>query len=103
RFAVEVVAAQRGTVVSRTKLSTILPQPAANGNHMYNKNNEKTYGKRPGNLYRTGLFLLAILCAAATAHAQAQDDYLRSSLYVPVRDGTRLAMNVYRPARNGVA
>ena len=26
----------------------------------------------------------------------------RESLYVPVRDGTRLAMNIYRPARNGV-
>ncbi len=26
----------------------------------------------------------------------------RQSLYVPVRDGTRLAMNVYRPARDGV-
>jgi putative CocE/NonD family hydrolase len=26
----------------------------------------------------------------------------RQSLYVPVRDGTRLAMNIYRPARNGV-
>jgi predicted acyl esterase len=26
----------------------------------------------------------------------------RQSLYVPVRDGTLLAMNVYRPARNGV-
>ena len=26
----------------------------------------------------------------------------RESLYVPVRDGTRLAMNVYRPARDGV-
>src|SRR5690606_25951638 len=25
----------------------------------------------------------------------------RESLYVPVRDGTRLAMNVYRPSRNG--
>lgn len=73
---------------------------------MYNKNNDRTHCKRPGHLQRTqktGLFLLAILCAAAAAHAQAQDDYVRSSLYVPVRDGTRLAMNVYRPARNGVA
>jgi putative CocE/NonD family hydrolase len=26
----------------------------------------------------------------------------RQSLYVPVRDGTRLAMNIYRPARDGV-
>jgi putative CocE/NonD family hydrolase len=26
----------------------------------------------------------------------------RHSLYVPVRDGTRLAMNIYRPARDGV-
>ena len=29
--------------------------------------------------------------------------FVRSSFYVPVRDGTRLAMNVYRPAVNGRA
>jgi len=29
--------------------------------------------------------------------------YLRSSRYVEVRDGTRLALNIYRPTRNGVA
>ncbi len=36
----------------------------------------------------------------ATAPTQAHDyaDYQRQSLYVPVRDGTRLAMNIYRPA-----
>jgi predicted acyl esterase len=41
--------------------------------------------------------LLATLPAAAL---QAHDypDYQRQSLYVPVRDGTRLAVNIYRPA-----
>ncbi|MGA0934199.1 MAG: CocE/NonD family hydrolase [Pseudohongiellaceae bacterium] len=44
------------------------------------------------------LFLLGV-----ALHAAAQDTpaFERSSLYVPVRDGTRLAMNVYRPVRNG--
>lgn len=30
-------------------------------------------------------------------------EFVRSSFYVPVRDGTKLAMNVYRPAVNGRA
>lgn len=29
------------------------------------------------------------------------EDWVRSSLYVPVRDGTRLAVDIYRPAVNG--
>lgn len=40
--------------------------------------------------------------AAATAPA-ADSDFVRESLYVPVRDGTKLAVNVYRPAKDGVA
>ena len=40
--------------------------------------------------------------AAQPASALATDpDFVRESLYVPVRDGTRLAVNVYRPATNG--
>jgi len=35
-------------------------------------------------------------------HLPAPTGPFRQSLYVPVRDGTLLAMNVYRPARNGV-
>ncbi|HEY0961327.1 MAG TPA: CocE/NonD family hydrolase [Pseudomonadales bacterium] len=77
---------------------------------MYNKKKKGNYHGLFGNLRRTGLILLATffaaaaaLCAAAVAHAQAQDNVVRSSLYVPVRDGTRLAMNVYRPARDGIA
>ncbi|WP_129793821.1 CocE/NonD family hydrolase [Sphingosinicella sp. CPCC 101087] len=31
------------------------------------------------------------------------DEVVRQSLYVPVRDGTRLAMNIYRPAERGRA
>ncbi|MGV3590215.1 MAG: CocE/NonD family hydrolase [Gammaproteobacteria bacterium] len=69
---------------------------------MYNKKNGERYCKRPGKLHRAGLALLTLLCAAAVTHAQAQD-VVRYSLYVPVRDGTRLAMNVYRPARDGIA
>src|SRR5688572_323279 len=30
-------------------------------------------------------------------------EFVRQSLYVPVRDGTKLAMNIYRPAVNGRA
>ena len=42
----------------------------------------------------------ALACTALTLPALAHDypAYERQSLYVPVRDGTRLAMNVYRPA-----
>ena len=35
-------------------------------------------------------------------HLPAPSGPFRQSLYVPVRDGTLLAMNVYRPARDGV-
>ena len=35
------------------------------------------------------------------AHAQGADEVARESLYVPVRDGTRLAVNVYRPKMDG--
>ena len=45
-------------------------------------------------------FTTALACAALAAPALAHEypDYERQSLYVPVRDGTRLAMNIYRPA-----
>ena len=35
------------------------------------------------------------------ARAQGADEVARESLYVPVRDGTRLAVNVYRPKMDG--
>lgn len=35
---------------------------------------------------------------AVAASAQPYPDVARTSLYVPVRDGTRLAVNIYRPA-----
>ncbi|GGB27373.1 putative serine esterase [Sphingomonas metalli] len=38
-------------------------------------------------------------------HSAVADDpgVVRSSIYLPVRDGTRLAVNIYRPAENGRA
>lgn len=56
---------------------------------------------------RTALTLATMLALAAPdpAMAQAQKRYsevVRTSRYVAVRDGTRLAVNVYRPATNGV-
>jgi uncharacterized protein len=45
--------------------------------------------------YRT-YFLILCLCYVALATAQSQPDYERVSRYVTVRDGTKLAMNVYR-------
>jgi putative CocE/NonD family hydrolase len=36
------------------------------------------------------------------AHAQPYPDVVRSSLYAPVRDGTHLAVNIYRPSRGAV-
>lgn len=57
---------------------------------------------RPGVSVRSLHVLLmaiaALLFAPAMALAQPYPDYQRESLYVPVRDGTRLAVNVYRPA-----
>lgn len=44
-----------------------------------------------------------VMGVAMLATAQTEAIYERSSRYVTVRDGTRLAMNVYRPARNGMA
>lgn len=45
---------------------------------------------------------LSAQTAPPTADAVYGVDRVRSSFYVPVRDGTRLAMNIYRPAVNGV-
>lgn len=47
---------------------------------------------------------VAVAAAAAIAvpgNAADYPDVQRSSLYVPVRDGTRLAVNIYRPAGSG--
>ena len=47
---------------------------------------------------------VTVAAAAAMAvpgNAADYPDVQRSSLYVPVRDGTRLAVNIYRPAGNG--
>ncbi|OYW51366.1 MAG: peptidase S15 [Novosphingobium sp. 28-62-57] len=53
--------------------------------------------------------MAAACTTAAPVALQAQalsaapyPDVVRTSSYVPVRDGTRLAVNVYRPARDGV-
>ncbi|WP_262503872.1 CocE/NonD family hydrolase [Sphingosinithalassobacter sp. CS137] len=48
---------------------------------------------------------VALLAPAPAATAQEGDpqDFVRQSLYVPVRDGTRLAVNIYRPATAGEA
>lgn len=42
--------------------------------------------------------ILVLLFCAVPAVAAPYPDYDRTSLYVPVRDGTRLAVNIYRPA-----
>jgi predicted acyl esterase len=48
------------------------------------------------------LVALAVTAGAAPAAAQKRDDsVVRSSFYVNARDGTRLAVNVYRPAEDG--
>jgi len=51
----------------------------------------------------TAGFTALVLVAAVMAQPDPDPGYVRSSRYVEVRDGTRLAMNVYRPSRNGVA
>ena len=46
--------------------------------------------------------LTAALLISTMAQAGAADPHIaRSSIYVPVRDGTRLAVNIYRPAVDG--
>ncbi len=44
---------------------------------------------------------LALLLSRELTAAEPWPDYVRSSIYVPVQDGTRLAVNIYRPARGG--
>ena len=44
--------------------------------------------------------VLALVTPSAVAQ-QSDGRVARSSLYVPVRDGTRLAINIYRPASDG--
>ena len=51
---------------------------------------------------RAALSALAILLGASQAAAQpVYDGWERTSFYVPVRDGTRLAMDLFRPTRGG--
>ena len=48
----------------------------------------------------------AMLLSAVQSHAAdtpLYHDVASASLYVPVRDGTRLAVSIYRPAQNGAA
>ncbi len=57
---------------------------------------------------RASKFLLALCAVVAALFASASaarpyPDVVRNSLYVPVRDGTRLAVNIYRPANGSVA
>lgn len=52
---------------------------------------------------RRGGVALASTLAAAAALAQPYPEVQRSSFYVTVRDGTRLAMDLYRPAQAGQA
>jgi uncharacterized protein len=47
--------------------------------------------------------LCLLLAAASPALAQPYPEVQRSSFYVATRDGTRLAMDLYRPALNGRA
>lgn len=53
---------------------------------------------------RAAAVALVTLCSGGPTVAEpAYREVVRSSLYVPVRDGTRLAVNIYRPAVDGVA
>jgi uncharacterized protein len=54
---------------------------------------------------RVILWALAVLALLPITAAKSQPypDVVRSSVYVPVRDGTRLAVNIYRPAVDGKA
>lgn len=45
---------------------------------------------------------IAMLAAPAMAGAESYPDVVRSSIHVAVRDGTRLAVNIYRPAAGAV-
>jgi hypothetical protein len=45
--------------------------------------------------------LTAPISSAVAQSAPADRDVARSSIYVPVRDGTKLAVNIYRPAADG--
>jgi putative CocE/NonD family hydrolase len=53
-------------------------------------------------LGRAGAFALAISCSVPLA-AQPYPDVVSQSRYVAVRDGTRLAVSIYRPAAGGAA
>src|SRR5690606_1950565 len=61
--------------------------------------------KRRGRLFARLVAPLALLILGAPAASQdvAAGDHVRQSEYVAVRDGTRLAVNIYRPARDGTA
>jgi len=48
--------------------------------------------------YKVLLALAALMGLVSGAYGKDYPDYERRSLYVPVRDGTRLAVNIYRPA-----
>jgi len=50
-----------------------------------------------------GAVALLAVVAPGAVRAQPYPDVVRSSVYVPVRDGTRLAVNIYRPAVGGKA
>jgi putative CocE/NonD family hydrolase len=55
-------------------------------------------------LHLTILLLVGVLLLqfpATRLHAEEYPDYERQSHYVPVRDGTRLAVSIYRPADAG--
>lgn len=59
--------------------------------------------RRSSNWVFVAACLLLALIFPPTAQGQEYPGYERSSFYVPVRDGTRLAVNIYRPAgENGL-
>jgi predicted acyl esterase len=60
--------------------------------------------RRPVSIRAGGCLAIVAVIATGIMPATAQqgaDRVARSSIYVPVRDGTRLAINVYRPAVDG--
>ena len=69
----------------------------------------QTFRRRMGStlavlaLVSNAAVLPALAATPAASSATVDPDFIRESIYVPVRDGTRLAVNIYRPVANGRA
>ncbi len=75
---------------------------------MTTRGHQRSSGLKGASFLTAACIGLAVLGSLPATHAIAAEpaagpEYLRQSLYVPVRDGTRLAVNIYRPATSGQA